>query len=321
MSRSCLRRVGDGARLQEQLWPGVTQAEMSVAPALDIYREYTERRTATAAGTPPTVSVVTITKNARATLARAIDSVRRQTFSDLEHIVVDGASCDGTQELLATALRSADYWISEPDQGISDALNKGVALARGAYLQFLHADDWLSPDQIERAVEVLERSGSDFAYGDLTFYEADRPVFFYAGDPLYGRAIARRMPALNHPTVLARMECFRRIGLFNLQYRCAMDYDWFLRLHLAGGVGTYDPSIRGHMNHDGISNRRFHQTIRELRAIAVAHGRNPWLAEMEATFRHGKMALGRLTKTHARPLYDLVRKGINPSFRALKEKE
>jgi hypothetical protein len=89
-------------------------------------------------------------------------------------------------------------------------------------------------------------------------------------------------------------------------------------LHLAGGVGFYDPRIRGHMNHDGVSNRRFHQTIRELRAIAVAHGRNPCLAEIEAALRHTKMATGRWTKAHARPLYDLVRRGINPSFRALK---
>ena len=71
------------------------------------------------------------------------------------------------------------------------------------------------------------------------------------------------------------------------------------------------------MNHDGISNRQFHRTIREVRAIAVAHGRNPWLADLEAAFQHAKMAAGRWTKARARPFYDLVRRGINPSFRPL----
>ena len=130
--------------------------------------------TARALRPAPKVSLVTVTLNARATLARTIESVQRQTFPDLEHVVVDGASSDGTRDLLAEALRPQDFWISEPDRGISDALNKGVALARGAYVQFIHADDWLSPDQVERAVETLERSGADFVYGDLVFYERDR---------------------------------------------------------------------------------------------------------------------------------------------------
>jgi glycosyltransferase involved in cell wall biosynthesis len=291
--------------------------DMSVAPTLDNYREYALRRSRATTGPMPKISLVTVTLNAGATLARAVESVQRQSFRDIEHVVVDGASSDGTRDLLGKALRPQDYWISEPDRGISDAMNKGVALARGAYVQFIHADDWLSPDQVERAVETLERSGADFVYGDLVFYERDQPAFGYAGAPDYQRVIARRMPALNHPTVLARMDCFRQIGLFDLRYACAMDYDWFMRLHLAGGQGVYDPRIRGHMSHDGISNLQFHRTIREVCAIAVAHGRNPWLAHLEAACRHAKMATGRWTKARARPLYDLVRRGINPAFRPL----
>ena len=120
------------------------------------------------------------------------------------------------------------------------------------------------------------------------------------------------MPALNHPTILARMDCFRGIALFDLRYACAMDYDQFLRLHRAGGGGVYDVPIRAHMNHDGISNRQFHRPIRELRAIAVAHGRNPWLADLEAAFQHAKMAAGHWTKARTQLVYDLVRRGVNP---------
>jgi glycosyltransferase involved in cell wall biosynthesis len=289
-----------------------------VTPTLDDYKEYALRRNKAATLDPvPKVSLVTVTLNAGATLARTIESVQRQSFGNIEHVVIDGASSDGTRDLLARGMRPQDYWISEPDRGISDAMNKGVAVTRGAYVQFIHADDWLSPDQVERAVQTLERSEADFVFGDLVFYERDQPVFAYAGDPQYERVIARRMPALNHPTVLARIDCFRRIGLFDLRYACAMDYDWFMRLHLAGGRGVYDARIRGHMNHDGVSNVQFHRTIHELRAIAVAYGRNYWLAHVEAVFRHAKMATGRWAKVRARPLYDLVRRGINPAFRPL----
>jgi glycosyltransferase involved in cell wall biosynthesis len=292
-----------------------------LAPTLDDYRFFTDRRradTSNDAGPAPLVSLVTIALNARSTLAKTIESVQGQSFSSVEHVVVDGGSTDGTVELLEHALRPQDYWISETDRGISDAMNKGVALSRGKYIQFIHADDWLSASQVERAVEALERSGAEFVFGDLVFYEGGEPVFEYAGEPDYGRVITRRLPALNHPTVLARKDCFGRIGLFDLRYRCAMDYDWFLRLHLAGGRGIYDPGIRGHMNHDGISNTDFHRTIREVCAIAVAHGREPVRASSEAAFQHAKVAAGRWTKAHARPLYDLVRRSINRSVRPLR---
>lgn len=285
------------------------------APTLADYRSLVCRRGETAADGAPTVSLVTVAREARGTLPRTIASVQRQTFASIEHVVVDGASSDGTALLLATALRPQDCWISEPDRGISDALNKGVALARGRYLQFVHADDWLSDDQVERAVETLEASGADFVFGDLTFYEDDRAIFAYAGDPDYRCKLGHRMPALNHPTVLARRTCYERIGLFDLRYRRAMEYDWFIRLDRAGGRAVHDPRIRGHMNHNGISNLDYHGTIREVRAIAIAHGRNPCLAHLEAGVQHVKMAAGRWTKTHAGGLYCRVRRRINPSFR------
>ena len=119
----------------------------------------------------------------------------------------------------------------------------------------------------------------------------------------------------NHPTVLARSTCFERIGLFDLRYRCAMDYDWFLRLHLAGGVGAYVPGLCGNMNHDGVSNLRWGRTMREVAEIATAHGRNPGLARAEMWYQIGKIAAGRLAKRHAAPAYRLARKLLNRSYR------
>jgi len=204
--------------------------------------------------------------------------------------------------------------LTEPDRGISDAFNKGVALARGEFLQFVNADDWLSHDQISMAVGALDRSGADFVFGDLIFYERGEPSFRYVGDANYAATIDRRLPSLNHPTVLVRRSAFERIGLFSLDYRCAMDYDWFLRLHLAGGHGVYDPAISGHMTQEGVSNREFARTLDEVRRISIAHGRSAIAARVEQYLRLLKSKSSFLVRGRSDGLYRFIRRAINRSY-------
>jgi glycosyltransferase involved in cell wall biosynthesis len=289
------------------------------APTFDDYQTYAQRRDRDqplVGQTTPLVSIITVALNAAASIERTIDSVQAQSLPSIEHIFVDGASTDGTLEIIRRKARPQDYWISEKDRGISDAFNKGLAMARGRYLLILNADDWLSRDQIERAVAASRDTGADFAFGDLVFYEDDRPFFTAVGDPHYARAIHRRMPAVGHPTLLAARSCFERAGLFDLTYRNAMDYDWLLRVHRAGGRGTYSPSIVGHMAHAGVSNRLYKRTLTEVRDIAVAAGRNPLVASAEARLRYMKTSASLVLKRHARPLYHLIRQTINTSYRA-----
>jgi hypothetical protein len=96
-----------------------------------------------------------------------------------------------------------------------------------------------------------------------------------------------------------------------------MDYDWFLRLHLAGGRGAYLPDLVGHMNHDGVSNAEYLRTLREVEAIAVAHGRDPRLARLESLGRALKTSIGRQLRGPARPIYRFVRSHINRSYSPL----
>src|SRR5581483_3497952 len=100
------------------------------------------------------VSVVTAVRNAAATIARTIASVRAQDFAGIEHIVVDGASGDGTLEVLRSLGRDVALWTSEPDRGISDAFNKGIALARGEIIGILNGDDWYEPGAVAAAVQA-----------------------------------------------------------------------------------------------------------------------------------------------------------------------
>lgn len=288
------------------------------APTFDDYRAYAQRRDREQPppdGAAPLVSIITVALDAAATIERTIRSVHAQSLYGIEHIFVDGGSTDGTLDIIRRLVRPGDYWISEKDRGISDAFNKGLALARGETLLILNADDWLSPDQIERSVATLHETGADFAFGDLVFYEEDRPFFTSVGDPGYARSIHRRMPTVGHPTLLARRSCFERAGLFDLGYRNAMDYDWLLRVHRAGCRGAYSPGIVGHMAHAGVSNRLYKRTLDEVRAIAVAHGRHPLVAASEARLRYLKTSASHVVKRHARPLYHLIRQAINTSYR------
>jgi glycosyltransferase involved in cell wall biosynthesis len=266
----------------------------------------------------PVVSIVTVALNAARTLERTIASVQAQTFRSVEHVLVDGGSTDGTLDIIRRMVRPQDYWISEKDRGISDAFNKGVAMARGRYVLILNADDWLSPEQIGNSIAALEKSGADFVFGDLIFYEGERALFRYGGDPAYAKVIRRRWPSVGHPTLLAARSCFERAGLFDPLYRNAMDYDWLLRVHCAGARGVYCPEVVGHMTHDGVSNLQFARTIDEVRRIVVAHGRNPVVAALEAGFRRLKTSVAQPIKRRGEPLYRLARQIINPSYRPVR---
>lgn len=286
-------------------------------PNLADYIEIARHRPSTPGQAVPRVSIVTVCLDAQRTIGRAIESVQRQSYPDIEHIIVDGGSSDGTQAYAKTRLRPQDYLVSEQDRGVSDAFNKGVALARGEFIQFLNADDWLSPDQIGHAVAALDRSGADFVFGDLIFYEGGRPSFRYHGDPDYAAKLRTHLPPMNHPTVLARRTGFERIGLFSLEYRCAMEYDWFFRLHRAGGQGLYEPQIIGHMTHEGVSNRQFVRTFAEVRQISIRHGRSPLAARIDELVRLTKVQASFLIRRRSDRVYRLVRQLINPAYKSV----
>ena len=208
------------------------------------------------------ISIITITYNSAATLPRALESVRSQTYGDIEHIIVDGASTDGTKELIInyqlSILNSQSpkvRWISEPDNGIYNALNKGIAMATGDVIGFLHSDDMLySPDSIGQIAAAFESSGADVVYGDLEYRHGDKVVrrwrsnAFRRGDLKYGW-----MPP--HPTVYVRREVYRQVGPYDEWFRISADYDMILRIFTAGYKTCYIPQVLVAMETGGASNR------------------------------------------------------------------
>lgn len=280
--------------------------------------DYPARR-ATTGEARPLVSIITTVWNGAAGLQRTIDSVAAQDAEGIEYIIVDGGSTDGTLDIVRANAGTVTHWQSEPDKGISDGFNKGIALSRGRYVTLIHADDWLSPGQLRQGISTLEKTGADFVFGDLIYYRNDTATYRMRGEANYADRIGHVMPALNHPTVIVRRSAYERHGLFDTSYKLAMDYELLLRFHRAGLRGVYDPLLIGNMALDGASDRSSKRALAEVRRASIAHGYSMGLAWFLYGFRVFKDSMRRLSETYMPPaLHDRLRKRANQNFAGLK---
>lgn len=203
------------------------------------------------------ISIITITYNSLKTLPRALESVQSQTYPDIEHIIVDGASTDGTREMIEAyaAKHKNVHWVSEKDNGIYDALNKGLRMATGDVIGFLHSDDVLySSDSIGQIVDALESSQADVAYGDLQYCNGDKVVRRWKSNAFDPRALKFGwMPP--HPTLYVRREVYEQVGKYDEWFRISADYDMILRIFTAGYKTCYIPEVLVKMNTGGASNK------------------------------------------------------------------
>lgn len=176
------------------------------------------------------LSVVTITYNACSTIERTILSVINQDYKDVEYIVIDGGSTDGTIDIVSRYIDSIDCFVSEPDSGISEAMNKGVNVANGEYVIFLHADDYFVNNySLSHAVRYLV-SGKDLYIFDI---ELD-----YINTVVYARPHGLSWKSnfktgVFHQGSFCARKLFKQIGMFDPSLKIVMDYDFFLRCYRA----------------------------------------------------------------------------------------
>ena len=213
--------------------------------------------------------------NAESYIERTLDSVLHQNYERIEHVVIDGGSRDRTLDILHRHSARVK-WISEPDAGIYDAFNKGLNLASGNYIAFLNAGDWIEPGHIEIAVAALEDNpASAFVFGDVIYYDREKPVFASKGSNDYYKTFRHNMGHLNHPSMVVRRSLFEAVGPFEISYRVAGDFNWLQRVHRSGYRGTYTNRILTHMALGGISDHQRLQALKENRISSIAVGMNP----------------------------------------------
>lgn len=179
------------------------------------------------------VTIITVCYNSVAHIEDAINSVANQDYKDIEHIVIDGDSKDGTQEILRKYSDKLAVWISEPDRGIYDAMNKGIEKATGDIIGILNSDDFYFDDHvISQVVEAFSDPKIEAVFGDLIFVDPknlDRTVRTYSSRKWHPERFAKGyMPA--HPTVFIKRKFYEKHGLFEIDYEIAADYEMLIRL-------------------------------------------------------------------------------------------
>ena len=215
------------------------------------------------------ISVITATWNCFSTVADCLSSVTGQTYGAREHIVIDGASRDGTIELLQSRREQLSVLVSEPDRGIYDALNKGIARSTGDVVGFLHADDLYAHENVLAEVAKAFSDPTVCAvYGDLQYVkqqDTSHVVRHWKSSPFSSRQLAWGwMPP--HPTLYVRREWYERIGGFDTRYRISADFFSILQMFSQPGFkSVYLPEVLVKMRMGGASNRSLKAVMRKSR--------------------------------------------------------
>ncbi|MCJ7547018.1 MAG: glycosyltransferase [Deltaproteobacteria bacterium] len=174
----------------------------------------------------PLITVVTVVKNGEAFLEETIISVLEQSYKNVEYIVIDGGSTDGTIDIIKKYEDRIDYWVSEPDTGIYDAMNKGIRKASGELINLLNADDYLEPDAVESIAEKYrDMDEHGILYGNAYYIDEAYSVkseYYSFLRPWIGMTV-------NHQSMFVHRCIYDRIGLYDTAYKLCGDYDFFLR--------------------------------------------------------------------------------------------
>ena len=221
-----------------------------------------------------TFTIITPTFNSREFIEETLESVLSQEGAELEYIFVDGGSTDGTLDIIKryAAADARIKWISEPDEGIADAFNKGIALAGGEIVGIINSDDSYLPAALRMVAE------SAAAYPECDVFHGDIVRLDQAGRELFvlkpldiETSVWREMP-VNHPATFVRRQAYGAIGGFDVSLRYAMDYDLVLRLHKAGCRFCYIEAPLASMRYGGASDASFVKGLLEVFHVSVREG-------------------------------------------------
>ena len=230
----------------------------------------------------PLVSIITVTLNAAETLDRTIQSVINQTYENLEYIVIDGGSKDRTVDIIAEHAHRIDHWISEPDHGISDAFNKGISCAKGEIIGILNASDWYELDAVSTVTQVFNQNPDiNVVCGWLQYWRDGRRDYVFTSNP---NKLMNEM-TVNHPTMFVRRSVYEKLGPFQVDFRYAMDYEFALRLVVAGVKVVSLDRILAHMQYEGLSSQNWWKAFAEVKRAKVEHLHKPLVAEVYYWFQ------------------------------------
>ena len=224
------------------------------------------------------ISVITAVYRSQATVGEAIASVAAQTYRELEHVVVEGNSNDGSLAAIRQAEHGRMRLISEPDEGVYDALNKGIRHATGDVIGFIHSDDFLAHEHaLARIATAFQDPAVEAVFSDLDYVrqaDTSRVVRHWRTGPFRPQRLKYGwMPP--HPTLYLRRDVYERLGTYDKNLGIAADYDFILRyFSQATGQSVYIPEVLYKMRMGGVSNRNWEKIRQKMREDLLAIRRN-----------------------------------------------
>jgi len=206
----------------------------------------------------PLITIITVVFNGAATLEHTILSVVEQTYKNIEYIVIDGGSTDGTLNILRKYEDKIDFWVSEKDAGIYDAMNKGIALATGEYIGLLNSDDFFANSEVlEKIAAHIKQANVDAVFSNLDIVDAgnqDKVLRKYRVSKLTNFLLRIGvMPP--HPTLYCKKSCYVTAGFYRTDYRIAADFEMFVRLLIKHNITwSFFNEVTVKMRTGGVSN-------------------------------------------------------------------
>jgi len=229
------------------------------------------------------ISLITVSFNAEKTIGRCIQSVINQSYPNVEYIVIDGNSTDKTCQIISKYRGHIQLFISEPDRGVYDAMNKGIKIATGDIIGMLNSDDFFASDNILLNVaDAFGQHSIRILYGDLDYVNAAGKVIRKWRSGNYAKSAFNRGWMPPHPTFYCKKELFYEFGFYSLDYGTAADYELMTRFMFKNNIGAfYLQRVMVKMELGGKSNKsltnRVKASLNDLRAMKINDIKNPWL--------------------------------------------
>lgn len=200
-------------------------------------------------------SIITVSYNSAKTIAKTLDSVMNQSYGNYEHIVIDGGSIDGTVDILRSNLSKKLVYVSESDNGIYDAMNKGINLAKGKYIAILNSDDFFKDNNILRKLyEIFEIDRADIVYSGVEYINARQEVVSEWIPNPFKKGHYRKGFNTPHPGFFATRKLYAKLGLFDTTMPIAADFDLMYRfMENPGSKCLHWPAVTVVMRSDGTS--------------------------------------------------------------------
>ncbi len=237
----------------------------------------------------PIITIVTVVFNSQEYLEPTIHSVAAQGYKNINYIVIDGGSTDGTLRIIKRNEHLIDYWLSESDLGIYHAMNKGVAHAAGSWIYFLNSRDVLLADSVIANVAPLLRGDHEIIHFNCEVRNGAGQEVFVRRYPEFPHDLTR-WPCVQHQSVFCQTSTVRELGGFDLRYRIAADYDFFARCFVAGKkIASLRHLKVAIYNADGISasHRTAFKLMREIRDIQRRNFNGVyWPLQIQIGFKH-----------------------------------